>query len=196
VYLIAGLGNPGLEYKKTRHNIGFQVINLLSRELGVRLNGRRFQSRNTRTKFQGKEVILLRPVTFMNQSGKSIRSCVEFYNLDTDHILIVHDDLDLPLGKIKIVKKGSAGGHKGVSSIIQYLGSLQFPRIKIGIGRPRYGEDVEDYVLSPFYSDEKEIIERVIRTVVQACGLFVSEGVESAMNHINCQNLANKEVIS
>ena len=196
MYLIAGLGNPGLEYKKTRHNIGFQVINLLSRELGVRLNGRRFQSRNTRTKFQGKEVILLRPVTFMNKSGNSIRRCAKFYNLDADHILIIHDDLDLPLGKIKIVKKGSAGGHKGVSSIIRHLGSLQFPRIKVGIGRSRYGEDVEDYVLSPFYSDEKEIIETIIRTAVRACELFVSKGVESAMNHINCKNLANKEGIS
>ena len=196
MYLIAGLGNPGLEYKKTRHNIGFQVINLLSRELGVRLKGRRFQSRNTRTKFQGKEVILLCPVTFMNQSGKSIRSCAEFYNLDTDHILIIHDDLDLSVGKVKIVRNGGAGGHKGVSSIIEYLGSLQFPRIKIGIGRSRYGEDVEDYVLSPFYSDEKEVMERGVRTAVQACGLFVLEGIESAMNHINCQNLSNKEVIS
>ena len=196
VYLIAGLGNPGLEYKETRHNIGFQVIDLWSRKLKVPLKGRRFKSRNIRTQFQGKEIILLRPVTFMNESGKSIRSCAEFYNLNTDNILIIHDDLDLSVGKIKIVRNGGAGGHRGVSSIIQNLGTLQFPRIKVGIGRPRCGEVVEDYVLSPFYTDEKEIIKRAIRLAVQACELFVSVGIESAMNHINCQNLAKKEVIS
>jgi PTH1 family peptidyl-tRNA hydrolase len=196
VYLIAGLGNPGLEYKDTRHNIGFQVIKLWSRELKVPLKGRRFKSRNTRTQFQGNDIILLRPVTFMNESGKSIRSCAEFYNLNTDHILIIHDDLDLPVGKVKVVRNGGAGGHRGVSSIIQHLGSLQFPRIKVGIGRPRRGEVIEDYVLSPFYNNEKEIMKRAIRAAVRACELFVSVGVESAMNHINCQNLANKEVIS
>jgi len=195
VDLIAGLGNPGREYRDTRHNIGFQVINMWSRELGVRLDGRRFLSRNTRTKFRGREITLLRPTTFMNRSGASIKRCADFYNLDTGNILIIHDDIDLPVGRVKVVRNGGAGGHKGVLSIIHDLGSSQFPRIRIGIGRPRYSEDVEDYVLTPFYGDEKGIMKRVIGTAVQACELFVVEGIESAMNNINCKNLIKKEEI-
>jgi len=166
-----------------------------SRELGVRLDGRRFLSRNTRTKFRGREITLLRPTTFMNRSGTSIKRCADFYNLDTGNILIIHDDIDLPVGRVKVVRNGGAGGHKGVLSIIHDLGSNQFPRIRIGIGRPRYSEDVEDYVLTPFYGDEKGIMKRVIGTAVRACELFVVEGIESAMNNINCKNLTKKEEI-
>ena len=191
VYLIAGLGNPGTKYKNTRHNIGFKVINLWSKSLGVRLSGRRFQSRNTRAKFDNKEIILLCPATFMNQSGRSIRACLDFYSLQTENILVVHDDIDIPVGRIKVVRNGGAGGHKGILSLIHYLGTREFPRVKVGVGRPRHLESIEDYVLSPFYGDEKKIIERVIQMAVRACELFVSEGVESAMNHINCENLTN-----
>jgi len=137
--------------------------------------------------------MLLCPLTFMNQSGMAIRACAEYFNLEPGNILVIHDDVDLPVGRLKVVRDSSAGGHKGVQSIIDYLGSTQFPRIKIGIGRPRYGETVEDYVLAPFYSDEKDIIDKVLHEAREACKLFVSEGVEPAMNHINCQNLANKE---
>lgn len=194
MYLIAGLGNPGPKYRNTRHNIGFMVINLWGKSMGVRLEGRRFQSRNTRTKFEDKEIILLRPVTFMNQSGKSIKACVDFYHLKAENILIIHDDLDLPVGRIKVTKNGGAGGHKGVLSIIDHLGSNGFNRLKIGIGRPRYGEAIEDYVLGTFYKEEEEIIEKVIQTGVHACKLFISKGPEAAMNHVNCLNLTNKEV--
>jgi len=193
VYLIAGLGNPGPEYKDTRHNIGFKVIDLWSNELGVRLTGRRFQSKNILTRFENKRVVLLCPLTFMNQSGNSIRAFADYYNLESKNILIIHDDVDLPVGKIKIVRKGSAGGHKGIVSIIQHLGSMQFPRIKIGVGRPRYEESVENYVLTPFYSDQKDIIERAIHMTANACKLFISEGIESAMTKINYQDLSNKE---
>jgi len=196
VDLIAGLGNPGTKYKDTRHNLGYRVIHLLSLDLGVRLNGRRFQSRNSRTEFQGKEIALLCPTTFMNQSGKSIKGCADFFDIKTEDILIIHDDLDLQVGRIKVVRHGGAGGHKGVLSVIEHLGSMKFPRIKIGIGRPRFGETTVDYVLSPFHNDEKDTIDRVTHVVVVACKLFVSEGVESAMNLINCQNLENKEVLS
>ncbi|MBW1916313.1 MAG: aminoacyl-tRNA hydrolase [Deltaproteobacteria bacterium] len=194
--LIAGLGNPGKKYKDTRHNIGYQVINRLSQDRGVRLNGRRFESRNSRIEFQGKEIVLLRPITFMNMSGKSIKDCADFFGIKTEDILIIHDDLDLQVGRIKLVRQGGAGGHRGVLSIIEHLGSIKFPRIKIGIGRPRFEETTEDYVLSPFYKDEKDTIERVTHVAVLACKLFISEGVESAMNLINCQNLENKEVLS
>ena len=189
MYLSAGLGNPGSKYRNTRHNVGFKVINLWGKALGVRLNDRRFQSRNTRTRYQGKEIVLLRPVTFMNQSGKSVKACADFYKLDIANILVVHDDIDLPVGKIKVVRQGGAGGHKGVLSIIDHLGTRSFPRVKIGVGRPCYGESTEDYVLGPFYRDEREIMERVIQMGVRACKLFIADGIESAMNDINCQNL-------
>ena len=196
MYLIVGLGNPGTNYRATRHNIGFRVINRWSRELGVGLTSRRFQSTSARAKFRNKVIIFLRPATFMNQSGRSVRACADFYGVETRNILAVHDDIDLPVGKIRVVKEGGSGGHKGVRSIIDHLGSAQFPRIKIGVGRPRYGEGIEDFVLAPFYSDEKEIIKRVIPLAVMGCELWVANGVESAMNRINSQNLGDKEARS
>ena len=190
MYLIAGLGNPGLKYRNTRHNVGFKVINLWAKSLGIRLSGRRFRSRNTRTTFQDKSVILLRPLTYMNQSGKSIRACVDFFDLKAENILVIHDDIDLPLGKIRVVRNGGAGGHKGILSVVHHLGTREFPRLKIGVGRPRYdGESIEDYVLRPFYGDEKEIIQEMIQLAIRACELFIAHGIDSAMNEINCQNL-------
>ena len=194
MYLIAGLGNPGARYRNTRHNVGFRVINLWGERLGVRLNGRRFQSRNGRAVYQDREIILLRPLTFMNRSGQSIKACLDFYRLKAEHILVVHDDIDLPLGRVRVVRKGGGGGHRGVLSIGDQLGTRAFSRVKIGVGRPRCGESIETYVLSPFYREEREVVEEVIRRSVQACELFVSEGVGSAMNQINCKNLAHKEV--
>jgi PTH1 family peptidyl-tRNA hydrolase len=185
VDLIAGLGNPGPKYKDTRHNIGFQIISSLSRELGVRLKSRRFQSINTFIELENNNFILLRPRTFMNLSGKSIKACADFYDIKTKDILIIHDDLDLSVGKTKVVRQGGAGGHKGVTSVIDHLGSTLFPRIKIGIGRPRYGENIEDYVLEPFYDDQKEPMEKAIRLAVHACRLFVDNGLEYTMNQIN-----------
>ncbi len=190
MYLIAGLGNPGIKYRNTRHNVGFKVINLWAKSLGIRMSGRRFGSKNTRTTFQDKPMILLRPLTYMNQSGKSIKACVDFFHLRAGNILVIHDDIDLPVGKIRVVRDGSAGGHKGVLSIVHHLGTREFPRLKIGVGRPGYnGESVEDYVLSPFYHDEKGVIEEVIQLAVRACELFVANGIDSAMNRINNQNL-------
>jgi PTH1 family peptidyl-tRNA hydrolase len=183
--LIAGLGNPGPKYKDTRHNIGFQVVNFFSREMGVHLKGRRFHSINALTELHGKDIILLRPKTFMNLSGKSVKACADFHKIKLENILIIHDDLDLPVGKIKIVRQGGAGGHKGVQSVIDYLGSTLFPRVKIGLGRPLFGEDIEDYVLSPFYNDQKDIIKKVIPLAARSCRLFVLDGLGPAMNQIN-----------
>lgn len=188
-----GLGNPGPGYENSRHNIGFRVIELWSKDLGLVLKKRQFRSKNIRAEFQGNNIILLCPLTFMNLSGEAVRACADYYALEIGTILVIHDDLDLPLGRIKVVKDGGAGGHKGVSSIIRHLENNQFSRIKVGIGRPRYGETVEDYVLSPFYAYEKGLAQKAMEMAVNACELFVLEGVESAMNQINCQNLVNKE---
>ena len=192
--MIAGLGNPGPRYKNTRHNIGFKVIDLWGDDLNVRLTGRRFQSLNILTRFEGKKIFLFRPLTYMNRSGESIRSGIDYYGVQLEKVLVVHDDLDLPVGRVKVVKNGGDGGHKGIMSLIHHLGTDGFARVKVGIGRPRYMEPVEDFVLKPFYEDERKIVDQVIRMAVQACELFVSKGVESAMNIINGQNLRMKEV--
>ena len=127
----------------------------------------------------------------MNMSGKSIKACSDFYNIQTDKILIIHDDLDLPAGKVKVTRQGGAGGHKGVQSIIDYLGNHFFPRVRIGIGRPRQNEIIEDYVLSAPYDYENDIMEKAIKMSVEACLKFVSEGVDSTMNTINNRNEFN-----
>lgn len=191
--LIVGLGNPGPGYETSRHNIGFKVVDLWRKDLGLSMNSRRFRAKTTRAAFRGNNIILLCPLTFMNLSGESVRACADYYALETGRILVVHDDLDIPLGRIRVVRDRGAGGHKGVSSIIRHLGSAGFCRVKVGIGHPRYGETVENYVLAPFYADEKGLAQEAIRVAVNACELFVLEGVESAMNQINCQNLVNKE---
>jgi PTH1 family peptidyl-tRNA hydrolase len=193
VDLIAGLGNPGRKYAGTRHNIGFMVVNSFGREMGVSLTGRRFHSRNVRVQRDGKELILLRPTTYMNLSGKSVKACADYYKIDNDHILIIHDDLDLPFGKIKLVGQGGAGGHRGIQSVFDYFGSNAFSRIKIGIGRPEYGEKIEDFVLSPFYKDQKETLKDVFNLSIHACDLYLSEGIEIAMNHINSKKTEIKK---
>lgn len=137
--------------------------------------------------------MLLKPTGFMNLSGKSVKACVDAFQVETGRVLVAHDDLDLPVGRIKVVRGGGAGGHKGVSSIIQRLGTSGFARVKIGIGRPVCGENPEVYVLNPFYPKQLKILENVLHMAVRACELFVSEGVESAMNQINCQNLVDEE---
>ena len=194
--LIVGLGNPGPEYEFSRHNIGFRVINLWCKDLGLLMSSRRFRAKTVRSDFRGNRIILLCPLTFMNLSGESVRACADYYALETSKILVIHDDLDLPLGRIKVVRNRGAGGHKGVSSIIRHLRSTDFCQVKVGIGRPRYGEAVEAYVLEPFYADEKRLAQEAIRLAVNVCERFIVEGVESAMNYFNRQNLVNKEEIN
>ena len=188
MFLIAGLGNPGEKYRRTRHNIGFEILNQWSETLGAPMKSRRFQSRSAIAHYQRKAIILLRPITYMNRSGQAIKACLDYYRLPLDQILIVHDDLDLPTGKLKLVPKGGAGGHKGVRSIINHVGTDHFSRLKIGIGRPQYNEEVEDYVLTSFYPDEKKIMERTISTAIKACELVILEGIDRAMNQVNSQD--------
>lgn len=191
--LIAGLGNPGKKYVNTRHNIGFMVINTICLEMGVSLNSRRFHSRNVLVEKDGRELILLRPATYMNLSGRSVKECADYYHIDIRHILIIHDDLDMPFGRIKLVSRGGAGGHRGIQSIFDHFGCRDLSRIKIGIGRPEQGEKIEDFVLSPFYDSQREILKEVINFSVRACDLYLSEGIEIAMNRINGKNLKFKK---
>jgi PTH1 family peptidyl-tRNA hydrolase len=186
--LVVGLGNPGPRYRYTRHNVGFMVIHRWARALGVRLLSRRFEGKSTFASFQDREVLLLCPQTFMNLSGKSVRICAQSLGVRNEEILVVHDDLDLPLGRVKVARTGGDGGHKGIQSIFEHLGTREFSRVKIGIGRPRRGEPIHEFVLSPFYREDRAAVETVLQKAVHACELFVSEGTATAMNEINRQD--------
>jgi len=189
---VIGLGNPGPRYRYTRHNVGFMVIHRWARALGVRLLSRRFEGKSSSAKYQGREVLLLCPQTFMNLSGKSVKKCAVALGVRTEEILVLHDDLDLPLGRVKVAKGGGDGGHKGIQSLFDHLGTREFSRVRVGIGRPRHGEPIHEFVLSPFYREDRAAVETVLQKAVHACELFVSEGIETAMKQINRQE-AGKE---
>ncbi len=190
MYLIVGLGNPGSKYAETRHNVGFRVLDCWSRKIGESMNRQSFNAYFTRTRFEDKNVVLLCPLTFMNLSGKSVRECLDYFKIANNNLLVVHDDIDLPVGRVKVAKNSGAGGHRGVLSVIQHLGTKDFVRVKIGIGRPQNGEQVDRYVLSCFAEHERETIEKAIDLAVYACELFVLKGVGRAMNTVNCQNVS------
>jgi peptidyl-tRNA hydrolase, PTH1 family len=158
--------------------------------LGVRLLSRRFEGKSSSARFQAREVFLLCPQTFMNLSGKSVKICAETLGVTAEQILVVHDDLDLPLGRVKVAERGGDGGHKGIQSIIEHLGTREFSRVKIGIGRPRQGEPIHEFVLNPFYREDCAAVEAVLQKAVHACELFVSEGIDKAMSQINRQEKA------
>lgn len=193
-YLIVGLGNPGVEYNYSRHNIGFKVIELLSKKYHLRLHDNRFHSKSAKTECFNKELVLACPQTFMNNSGFAVKRLVENYAVEMNNLMVVHDDLDLEAGRIKIVCGGGAGGHRGVQSIILHLGSSNFIRIKIGIGRPKNEELIEDFVLNPFYSDQKKIMDGVLNVVIEAVESFILNGVEFAMNNFNSMIIVKREV--
>ncbi|MEW6669370.1 MAG: aminoacyl-tRNA hydrolase [Thermodesulfobacteriota bacterium] len=194
MFLVAGLGNPGAEYRNTRHNVGFQVLRLWAKSHGIIMKSRRFHSRSGQLSLGEQKVILLCPETFMNRSGLALKACADFYRLEPGDVLAVHDDLDLPVGRIRVARRGGGGGHKGIQSIIDHLGTREFSRVKIGIGRPRHLEPVEEFVLRPFYNDQQEVVQRVLSLAVKACEWFVLEGVEKAMEAVNGQNLGPGEV--
>ena len=194
MFLIAGLGTPGLRYKNTRHNIGSMALQKWAKLLNVRLGSRAFSAKGGRARVLEQEIILLCPQTYMNESGRSVKACADYFRIEPEHILVIHDDLDLDLGRIKVVKNGGSGGHKGVLSIFRYLGTRAFNRVKVGVGRPRYNELVDEFVLSPFYRDDEAVVDKVIQGAIKAGEVFVGQGIVPAMNFINRQNFADTEV--
>ncbi|PKN66335.1 MAG: aminoacyl-tRNA hydrolase [Deltaproteobacteria bacterium HGW-Deltaproteobacteria-15] len=191
--MIAGLGNPGPEYRKTRHNMGFRVIEQWAESLGIALRSRRFHSKSGRALMEGRGIILLCPQTYMNRSGMAVKACADYFGVETGNMLVVHDDIDLPLGRVKVVRSGGAGGHKGIQSIIDYMGTNGFARVKMGVGRPRSLQPVDEFVLKPFSSEEDTVVEEVVRLAVRACEEFVLMGLEHAMGNVNWQHLDQKE---
>jgi PTH1 family peptidyl-tRNA hydrolase len=184
-YLIVGLGNPGREYENSRHNIGFMVINRLADRYGIKT--RKYQSRamTGSGNVSGKRIILAKPQTYMNNSGAAVRELSRYYKIESSRLFIIHDDVDLDLGILRLRASGSSGGHRGMDSIIRELGTTSFPRMRIGIGRPPGRMDTAHYVLEGFLPSELELLEVVLDRAVQAEMTFLEAGIEQAMSKFN-----------
>lgn len=180
IRLVIGLGNPGRLYQKTRHNVGFMVLSRLAKKRGLKFDKKCCRSRIA----EGEGIVLAKPYTYVNLSGKSARALLQRFSLSPEEMLVICDDIALPLGKIRIRKKGSDGGHNGLRSIINELATEKFPRLRVGIGREGI-KDLVAYVLGEFDKEEKEILEKVLDVTVQAVECILEEGIEVAMNKYN-----------
>jgi peptidyl-tRNA hydrolase, PTH1 family len=183
--LIVGLGNPGREYSDTRHNIGFMVIDELAKKWGISLNQEKYKGVFGSGVVNGEKVILLKPLTYMNLSGECIRPLMDYYKISIDDFVVVYDDLDLAPGKLRLRTKGSAGGHNGIKSTIAHLGTQEFNRIRLGIGRPQQGRSVVDHVLGAFFKEEMPEVEHSIVQSVDACETWLSHSFVQVMNTFN-----------
>ncbi len=186
-YLIAGLGNPGLKYVDTRHNVGFEMLDVLAGAAGIRVSKIKFKSLIGEGKISGHSVILAKPQTFMNASGEAIRDIMQYYKIPPDRLIVIFDDVSLDTGRIRIRARGSAGGHNGMKNIIYHLGTEDFPRIRIGIGHPGKEEDLIDYVLDKFPKDEINTLIQTAKQIPEIVDSIISSGVESAMNKYNAK---------
>ena len=189
VYLIAGLGNPGREYQGNRHNAGFMVLDHLAQELGVTFSRLESKVLLTKADDQGKRLILAKPQTYMNLSGQAVGSLVRYYKIALDHLLVVCDDIDLPFGTLRMRPGGGSAGQKGIQSIIERLGTQEFPRLRIGIDRPPGRMEAADYVLQNFRGEELEFMPLLLDRAVEAALVFTREGIVTAMNQINPQGI-------
>lgn len=185
MYLLAGLGNPGMKYAATRHNIGFDTITRICDDYNISMNIKKHKALMGQGIIAGQKVLLAMPQTYMNSSGEAVREIADYYKLSMQEIIIIYDDISLPAGQLRIRAKGSAGGHNGIKSIIQCLGSEEFPRVKVGVGQKPQGWDLVDYVLSRFPDGENDIIREALGEAARACECIISEGIEAAMNRFN-----------
>jgi len=186
VFLIVGLGNPGAEYAKTRHNAGFSLVEELAArwKLSWR-NERKFKARVARGERDGKRVLLCQPQTFMNASGEAVKAAMSFYQLPVKHVLVAVDDADLPLGEIRMRAEGGSGGHHGLESIEQHLGTQTFARLRLGIGRQDGAREITDYVLDRFAKAEATVMEKVLDRAADQAECWLADGIEMAMNRFN-----------
>lgn len=185
MYLIVGLGNPTREYDRTRHNVGFETLDVLAEELNTSIGENKFKGCCAKGVIGGEKVILLKPQTFMNLSGESVRAAADFYKIDPEHIIVIYDDISLEVGQLRIRSKGSAGGHNGIKNIIAHLGTQEFPRIKVGVGAKPPRMDLADYVLSRFSAEDRVKMEEAFKEAVQAVQVMITEGDQAAMNRFN-----------
>jgi peptidyl-tRNA hydrolase, PTH1 family len=192
VKLIVGLGNPGGEYGETRHNVGFRVVDALAEQVGLTVFEKRFKGQLGRARIGGESVILLKPMTYMNLSGESAGPTAGYFKIPPEDIVVIHDDLDIEPGRLKLKKGGGHGGHNGLRSLIKHLPDPNFVRVRMGVGRPPPKWDAADYVLGKFTHDERSVIDEVIKTAVNAVEAILEEGLPSAMKVYN-RNLAKAE---
>ncbi len=185
MYIIVGLGNPTDKYRATRHNIGWDAITRLSDDYRIALDTKKHKALCGKGFIEGEKVVLAQPLTYMNLSGESVRELVDFYKVSPQEVIVIYDDISLEVGQLRIRKKGSAGGHNGIKSIISHLGTDEFPRIKVGVGDKPKDWDLADYVLSRFSPQEQPTIREALKDTSDACKMILTAGTEPAMNQYN-----------
>ena len=186
MYIIAGLGNPTAQYEGTRHNAGFDVIDALADKYNISVDVRQSRAYIGKGIIEGQKVILVKPQTYMNLSGESIRGIIDYYKIDEEEeLIVIYDDISLDVGQIRIRKKGSAGGHNGMKNIIQHLGHNVFPRVKVGVGEKPKQFDLADYVLSHFSKEEREQMQEGYKKAIQAVEMILRDDLDGAMNECN-----------
>lgn len=191
--IIVGLGNPGAEYQNTRHNIGFITVGYLAEQLGAEFNREKFFARVAEANYHGEKLLFLLPQTYMNKSGQAVRAAMDFYKLDTEDLLIIFDDMDLPCGEMRMRQKGSAGGHNGMKDIINMMSNNQnIARIKLGIAHPQHG-DVINYVLGKFSEAEQDALRPAVKTAADAALCWATSGTTVAMNRYNTKPSKRKK---
>lgn len=194
--LIAGLGNPGKEYQNTRHNSGFMAIDLLAEKLGTSVTSSKWNALIAQVRIEGEPVILMKPLTYMNESGSAVSQAVSYYKIDPEDILILHDDMDLPVGSVRIRKRGSAGGQKGMKSIISCLNTDGIARIRIGVGHSAVGNHkiVPDWVLSPIAKADREVFDNALKASADAAYAWVYKDIDKVMSEYNIKVKKPKEI--
>lgn len=185
MYLIVGLGNPEADYANTRHNMGFNVINKLAKEYDIEVAKKKFKSEYETAVIEGQKVVLVKPQTFMNSSGEAVIEFVKFYKIEIENVIIIYDDIDIEPGKIRIRKSGSPGSHNGMKSIVHFLNNEQFPRIRVGIGRPKYSSDMIEYVIGAIPEEEKKLLEDGVEKAKDAIIELLKNGIDKSMNKYN-----------
>ncbi len=185
-WLLVCLGNPGDQYDNTRHNVGFMVADQLGERYGLPIQKLKFKALTNMFSISGEKVLVMKPVTYMNLSGEAVRPAADFYKIPPEHILVISDDTALDVGKLRIRRGGSAGGHNGLKSIIQHLGTDQFPRIRVGVGKkPHPDYDLADWVLGKFQGEDKKAIDAAVERCADAVECLIKEGPDRAMNKFN-----------
>ena len=188
MFLIVGLGNPGDKYVKTRHNVGFLFLDYLAQRNGIQLGKSKWKAEVVKTKLYGENVVLVKPLTFMNASGTAVAQLKSYYKAPLQNIIVIHDDLDLDFGRLKIVEGRGAGGHNGVRSLIENLGGKEFVRIRVGIGRSEFDQESSSFVLSRFTNDEIQSLESLFSEIEKGLKVYFDKGIIEAMNLINPVN--------
>ena len=196
MYIIVGLGNPGKDYQNTRHNIGFDVIDTLADMAGISVIEKKHKAIIGKGVIDGQKVILVKPQTYMNLSGESVREVIDYYKVDEEEeLIVISDDISLDVGMLRVRKKGSAGGHNGLKNIIQHLGHDTFMRIKMGVGEKPKGYDLADYVLGHFTQDERKTMDEASKSATEAIRMMMAGEVDKAMNMFNKKATQQKEVV-